>query len=126
MDTKTFNTLPILLKSYAAGIGGTEGQSRKLVPETEALKAQLDRPLTISVIDKELGQEKKITLRLKSVCLHIGGESDGRHYTAAVKHAKIDEKDQWWLHDDSSVSTIGQLSTVRGQPYLLFYEKVSE
>ncbi|WP_299733443.1 hypothetical protein [uncultured Endozoicomonas sp.] len=125
VDVKTFNILPVQLMSYAAGSGGAEGQSRKLIRETEALKAELDRPLTISVIDKKSRQEKTITLRLKSFCLHIGG-SDGGHYTAAVNHAKAGEKDQWWLHNDQTVDKIESLPTVDGQPYLLFYEKVSE
>ena len=58
---------------------------------------------------------------LVAMILHTGSLSEG-HYTCVTKY----DDGLWYLHNDSTVTRIGQLPLQAKEPYMLLYRKLTE
>ncbi|WP_067515730.1 hypothetical protein [Endozoicomonas ascidiicola] len=124
VDSDKFRFLTIHLGVFRWMQGSNDPQ--KYLPEPIALKKSLGDILKLPVTDKN-GNQRTLSFRLKSACMHMGGKSaSSGHYVAAINHANGKEPEQWRLHSDSHIHNIKHpaQATGIGDPYLLFYERI--
>jgi ubiquitin carboxyl-terminal hydrolase 20/33 len=101
--------LVIHLKRFSNNSGGWSGNSK--ISKTVVFPVATNLEVMSS------------SYRLTGFVQHIGSLSSG-HYIAYCKHKSTG---QWFCFDDSRVSLVNNLSSIEAaEPYVLFYQKVTE